>query len=213
MAEIDSDGVPAPAEAGPPREIPLFPLRTVLFPGGVLPLRIFETRYIDMVRRCTRSETGFGVVLIETGHEVGDVVRIHDVGTLADIVDFSRHDDGLLGITALGRRRFRILEARRERDGLNVGRVAWLEDGPARALPGEYELLADVLRQALPQLGAAYQWLEQRYGDAAWVAGRLAEILPLPLEDKQRCLELEDPIRRLELLRPIIEDAARSRES
>ncbi|HSN69928.1 MAG TPA: LON peptidase substrate-binding domain-containing protein, partial [Steroidobacteraceae bacterium] len=171
-------------------------------------LRIFETRYIDMVRRCMREETGFGVVLIESGTEVGAATRIHGIGTYAEIIDFSRHDDGLLGITATGRRRFRILEARRERDGLNVGTVAWLEEAPDRELPRDYAELADLLRQALPQLGGLYELLERNYGDAGWVGGRLAELLPLPLEDKQRCLELEDPIRRLELLRPMIRIAA-----
>ena len=189
---------------GPGQEIPLFPLRTVLFPGGVLPLRIFEARYIDMIRRCLRAESGFGVVLIESGVEAGGAASVHDVGTLADIVDFTPHDDGLLGVTAMGRCRFRIVAARQERDGLNVGQVEWLEEGPERELPVDFDPFAALLRQALPQLGAAYQHLEERYGDAAWVAGRLAELLPLSLEDKQRCLELGDPLSRLELLRPMI---------
>ena len=186
-------------------EIPLFPLRTVLFPGGVLPLRIFETRYIDMVRGCMRNGAGFGVVLIESGAEAGTTTRIHGIGTLAEIIDFSRHDDGLLGITAMGRRRFRIVEARRERDGLNVGRVAWLEEEPERVLPGDFGLLAELLREALPQIGDLYAHLDQKYDDAGWVGGRLAEILPLSLEDKQRCLELRDPIKRLEYLRPLLD--------
>lgn len=201
MADTQIDGSGADEALD---EIPLFPLRTVLFPGGVLPLRIFETRYIDMVRRCMRSGTGFGVVLLESGTEAGAATRIHGVGTLAEIIDFSRHDDGLLGIVAMGRRGFRIVEARRERDGLNVARVAWLEDEPEHTLPVDFGVLADLLREALPQLGDLYAHLDQKYEDAAWVGGRLAEILPLSLEDKQRCLELRDPIKRLEMLRPMI---------
>jgi Lon protease-like protein len=202
VADTQTDGG---AADGPLDEIPLFPLRTVLFPGGVLPLRIFETRYIDMVRRCMRNGCGFGVVLIDSGAEAGTATRIHGVGTLAEIVDFSRHDDGLLGIVAVGRRRFRNSDARREADGLNVGHVAWIEQEPERSLPDDCSMLAALLREALPQLGELFDHLEPRYDDAAWVGGRLAEILPLSLDDKQRCLELQDPIQRLEYLRPLLQ--------
>ena len=101
------------------QEIPLFPLSTVLFPGGPLPLRIFEARYIDLVRRCMREESGFGVVLLTDGPEAGDgPTATSDVGTYARIVDFSQQPDGLLGIQAAGERRFRILERRRTDGGV-----------------------------------------------------------------------------------------------
>jgi len=104
-------------------EIPLFPLGTVMFPGGPLALRIFEARYIDLVRRCMRDSSGFGIVLIREGQEAGGPAVTYDVGTLARIVDFSQQPDGLLGIRAMGERRFRILERRRARDGLNLADV------------------------------------------------------------------------------------------
>jgi hypothetical protein len=186
-------------------EIPLFPLGTVLFPGGPLPLRIFETRYIDLVSRCLRDGSGFGVVLIREGAEAGGPALTFDVGTYARIVDFSRQDDGLLGIRALGERRFRILERRRARDGLNLADVEWLPEDPAVPLPEEFADLAPALEAVLDQVGEPYASLERRLDDAAWVAGRLAEIIPIPPGHKQHCLELDDPVERLRFLRPLFE--------
>lgn len=186
-------------------EIPLFPLGTVLFPGGPLPLRIFETRYIDLVRRCLRDGSGFGVVLIREGAEAGGPALTFDVGTYARIVDFSQQPDGLLGIRAAGERRFRILERRRARDGLNLADVEWLPQEPRLSLPAEFADLGPALEAILEQVGEPYAGLEHHMDDAAWVAGRLAEILPLPAVHKQHCLELDDPIERLRHLRPLFE--------
>ena len=186
-------------------EIPLFPLGTVLFPGGPLPLRIFETRYIDLVRRCLRDGTGFGVVLIREGVEAGGAATTFDVGTYARIVDFSQQPDGLLGISALGERRFRILERRRARDGLNVADVEWLPEESSSPLPEEFAELGPALDAILAQVGEPFASLERRLDDAAWVAGRLTEILPIPPGHKQHCLELDDPVERLRFLRPLFE--------
>jgi hypothetical protein len=186
-------------------EIPLFPLGTVLFPGGPLPLRIFETRYIDLVRRCLRDDSGFGVVLIREGVEAGGPALTYDVGTYARIVDFSQQPDGLLGIRAAGERRFRIIERRRERDGLNVADVEWLPVDLPQPLPEEFAELGPALDAILAQVGEPYASLERRLDDAAWVAGRLAEILPIPPGHKQHCLELDDPVERLRYLRPMFE--------
>jgi hypothetical protein len=187
------------------QEIPLFPLGTVLFPGGPLPLRIFEARYIDLVSRCLRDGTGFGVVLIREGAEAGGPALTFDVGTYARIVDFSRQDDGLLGIRAQGERRFRILARRRARDGLNVADVEWLPEDPVVPLPEEFADLGPALEAVLEQVGEPYASLERRLDDAAWVAGRLAEIVPIPPGHKQHCLELDDPVERLRFLRPLFE--------
>jgi hypothetical protein len=188
-----------------PTEIPLFPLGTVLFPGGPLPLRIFETRYIDLVRRCLRDGSGFGVVLIREGDEAGGPALTFDVGTYARIVDFSQQPDGLLGIRATGERRFRILERRRARDGLNVADVEWLPDETSQPLPAEFAELGPALDAVLAQLGEPYAALERNLDDAAWVAGRFAEILPIGSAHKQHCLELDDPVERLRYLRPLFE--------
>jgi Lon protease-like protein len=187
-------------------EIPLFPLNTVLFPGGPLPLRIFEARYIDLVRRCLRENTGFGVVLITEGEEAGDApMETCDVGTYARIVDFSGQPDGLLGIEARGERRFRIHARRRARDGLNVAEVEWLPAERQVPLPEEFAELGPALDYVLGEVGDPYDTLERQLDDAGWVAGRLAEILPLPPGHKQHCLELDDPVERLRFLRPLFE--------
>jgi len=188
-----------------PGEIPLFPLGTVLFPGGPLPLRIFETRYIDLVRRCMRDGSGFGVVLIREGAEAGTPAVTFDVGTYARIVDFSQQPDGLLGIRATGERRFRILERRRARDGLNLADVEWLPEERSVPLPGEFAELGPAIDAILTQAGEPYTSLERRLDDAAWISGRLAEILPVPTVHKQHCLELDDPVERLRYLRPMFE--------
>jgi uncharacterized protein len=182
--------------------IALFPLNIVLFPDGPLPLRIFETRYVDMVRRCMRGDLDFGVVLILEGHEVGPA-ETYDVGTLARITDFDSLPDGLLGLSCVGERRFRIGKRSVQADGLNMGDVEWLAMEPVVSVPERHARLADLLKTVLPQLGEVYTDIDMRLDDAAWVGHRLAEILPIPLQDKQTFLELDDPIQRLELLAPL----------
>jgi Lon protease-like protein len=183
-------------------EMPLFPLNVVLFPGGPLPLRIFETRYLDMVRRCMRESAAFGVVLISEGKESG-AAETCAVGTEAKIVDFHQLQDGLLGLSCVGQRRFRILSRRRQPDGLNLGDIEWLAIEPKVGVPERHARLPKLLRSVLPQLGEVYADMEMRLDEAAWVGHRLAEILPIPLADKQFCLELEDPIQRLDVLAPL----------
>ena len=185
-------------------EIALFPLNSVLFPGGPLPLRIFETRYTDMVRRCMREDSGFGVVLIRAGAEVGEVASTAEVGTLARIVDFYPLPDRLLGITCRGERRFRVLRRWRDGSGLNMAEVSWLEVPPPVAVPEEFHHLAELIRKVLPELGELYEGIEPRLDDADWVGCRLVEILPISLGDKQACLELDDPVARLARLAPLI---------
>jgi len=182
--------------------IALFPLNIVLFPDGPLPLRIFETRYVDMVRRCMHEAQDFGVVLIREGNEVGPA-ETFDVGTMAKIVDFHQLSDGFLGLSCVGRQRFRIHSRSRQADGLNLAEVDWLITEPRMAVPARHERLAELLRTVLPQLGEVYTDIDMRLDDAAWVGHRLAEILPIALSEKQFCLELDDPIQRLDVLEPL----------
>ena len=184
--------------------LPLFPLNTVLFPDGPLPLRIFETRYTDMVRRCMRERSSFGVLLIRAGAEVGAVASTAEIGTSARIVDFYQLPDGLLGITCIGERKFRVLERTRASDGLNVGRVEWLPPDHEVDLPTEHHHLGQLLRKLLPELSELYQAVPKRFDDAGWVGYRLAEILPLELSDKQALLELDDGLVRLGRVAPLI---------
>jgi hypothetical protein len=184
-----------------PETIPLFPLNSVLFPGGPLKLRIFETRYVDMVSRCMRENTGFGVAMIVEGSEAGGSARTVGSGTAARIVDFEKLPDGLLGITAVGERSFVIESVARQADALNVAVVRWLPAEPTLAVPADCDYLVQLLQHALPQLAPAYDHTPVAYEDAAWVGARLVEILPLPLPEKQRCLEMRDPLERLDYLR------------
>ena len=183
--------------------IPLFPLNLVLFPGGPLPLRIFETRYVDMVRRCLRESIGFGVVAVRAGGEVGPA-ETYDVGTMAKIVDFHQLQDGFLGLSCVGEQRFRIVSRRRQGDGLNIAEVEPLEAEPPTPLPERHAPLAELLLSVLPQLGETYAGVTMHLDDAVWVGHRLAEILPMAPADKQRCLEFDDPVQRLDLLAPLI---------
>ena len=182
--------------------LPLFPLNIVLFPDGPLPLRIFETRYVDMVRRCMREDGCFGVVLISAGLEAGPA-QTYDVGTTAKIIDFHQLQDGLLGLSCVGQRRFRIMQKSVAKDGLNLGEIEWLADGPVLSVPARHAPLAELLRVVLPQLGEVYTGIDMRLDDAAWVGQRLAEILPIELSLKQSFLEMDDPIQRLDALTPL----------
>jgi Lon protease-like protein len=184
-------------------ELPLFPLRTVLLPGGALALRVFEARYVDMVARCLRGENRFGVVAIREGLEVGAATS-YDVGTAAEIVDWHQEPGGLLGILAMGREEFRILESRRAPDGLYVGRVAWLAALDPAPLPAEHAFLADLLRRVLAPL-PLYRDLPTALDDATWVAARLIELLPLALALKQTLLETRDTAERLAQLATALE--------
>jgi Lon protease-like protein len=181
--------------------IALFPLNTVLFPGGPLKLRIFEPRYVDMVGRCMREDEGFGVALILEGVESGGPARTVTVGTLARIVDFEQLPGGLLGLTARGGERFRIELVRQQSDGLNLADVDWLPTEPGAPMPDDYRIFADLARQAFPQVQEHYAPMVAEYDDASWVGMRLAELLPLPHEDQQRCLEYVDPLERLRFLK------------
>lgn len=187
-------------------QIPLFPLKTVLFPGGPLPLRIFEARYIDMVSERMRDDAPFGVVLIRDGNEAGPATT-HDVGTLARITDWYQGSDGLLGLTAVGGQRFRLLTTERRANGLNVGEVELFPDETPVPLPDGYSALPKILADVIDDLGKLYESLEHRFDDAGWVANRFLEILPLDLEQKQVCLESDDPLARLQVVAHLLSDA------
>ena len=186
-------------------EIPLFPLQTVLFPGGYLSLRIFEQRYLTMIRDCARSNTGFGVCLILEGQETAVPARTSRIGTLATIVDWYTLEDGLLGVTAHGSRRFRLGQTREQEDGLIVGEVAWLPEPLHTALPEPFFVLSQVLGRFLDQLGENYpSHTPEQLDDAIWVGYRLSELLPLSVMEKQSLLELADPTERLQRLLEIL---------
>ena len=182
-------------------EIPIFPLRTVLFPGGQLPLRIFEQRYLDMVRHCTRTNTGFGVCYLVNENSEGATARSARVGTLARIVDWYTMEDGLLGLTAEGSTRFLLGDDRQEENGLLFGEVEWLPEPPPTELPVDYDVLSQVLARFMEKASDNYpDYTPESLQDACWVGYRLSELLPLGGVEKQHLLELADPIDRLQSL-------------
>ena len=185
-------------------QVPLFPLNTVLFPGGPLPLRIFETRYIDMISERMRSDAPFGVLLIKDGQEA-DSSSTYEVGTLARITDWYQGSDGLLGLTAIGEQRFRLQSSERQANGLNIGEVELIPEEPSMELPSEYQGMAEILGGVLDDLGRLYETLERDYNNANWLTYRFVEILPIDLEQKQQCLENSDPAERLRLVNEMLD--------
>ncbi len=192
--------------AGERLRLPLFPLHSVLFPGGPLALRIFEPRYLDMISRCLREDCGFGVVLIRDGGEVGEVAIPHSVGTLGRISYFHERRDGLLGITVTGERRFRIIASEAGPDKLLYGEVELLDEDEPLPVEERHRPMVQLLEQILEQLDHPYRTLERRYDDAAWVAARLAELMPIALARKQLLLEMEGAERRIAALLAMLEE-------
>jgi uncharacterized protein len=186
-------------------DLPLFPLNTVLFPGGLLPLRIFETRYVDMVGRCMRANEPFGVVMIDGGSDTDRELNSASIGTAARVVDFQTLDDGLLGLLCRGEQRFRIAARHRLGDGLHCASVQWLAETAAVPVAPQFQPLVPILRQALAKLTSIGRFVEPAYQDSSWVSYRLAELLPLEQAFQQQLLEIDEPEARLRLLAPLIE--------
>lgn len=188
-----------------PIEIPLFPLRTVLFPGAVLPLRIFEQRYLSMIRDCAQADTGFGICLIREGEEAVSPVKPAQVGTHAQVVDWYTLDDGLLGVSTIGTARFIIEEVWQQDDGLFKAQIKVLPEPAETQVPAAYSVLSDVLARFIEKAGAQYpQSTPESIQDASWVGYRLSELLPLSGVEKQHLLELMDPIERLQQLLEVL---------
>ena len=189
--------------------LPLFPLRTVLFPGGLLPLKVFENRYVEMTKACLRDGRPFGVCLITRGDEVargdGAIPEFAKIGTLARIADFDMPQLGILHIRTEGLARFDVHEHAVDATGLVTGQVTPLADEPRQPLPAHHAPLASVLERIAARVPAEFFPSPARYDDASWVGYRLAEILPLPLSIRQRLLEVSDASVRLAALRQFME--------
>lgn len=179
----------------------LFPLHTVLLPGGSLGLRVFERRYLDLVRECGRHDRGFGVCLILDGHEAGTPASAAAYGTQALIEDFGTGDDGLLTLRVRGARRFHAERVRVRDNGLQVAQVRWCPDDDAAVVRPEHSLLTTLLQRLLEQAGGEHALApHSRMDEAAWVGWRLAELLPLTLSQRQMLLQMDDPHLRLDQL-------------
>ena len=199
-------------------DLPLFPLGTVLFPDGHLPLRIFEARYLDLVRECSRSGQPFGVcaVLPDPDAEADSeatTTTAAATGTLAHIIDFNTQPDGLLGIQAVGGRRFHVEHSRVASNGLLRARVQLLPEAAPLPVPPEYGLLATLLDRLLERAGNALpERLRQQRDEASWLAWRMAELLPLALTERQQLLEIDDPPLRVQRLLELLPRFQRDRD-
>ncbi len=195
--------------------LPLFPLGTVLFPGGVLTLRIFEVRYLDMIGKCHRAGAPFGVVSLIEGGEVrvpGGKEAFAKVGTIATITDFETPQPGLMVIRARGEQRFRITASDQLRHGLWVADVERLDPDLRVPVPDDLKSTADALDRLIQSLwqrsseGGGPMPVDGPYhmDDCGWVANRWCELLPLPVQLKQRLMELDNPLVRLELVSDVL---------
>ncbi|MEY4495718.1 MAG: hypothetical protein RL744_782 [Pseudomonadota bacterium] len=196
--------------------IPLFPLGTTLFPGGVIALKIFEARYLDMMKRCLREDTAFGVVSILDGNssesDASASAQFSNIGTLAKLEEFDAVQPALYMTKSYGTQRFKLISIKQEVDGLWMGEVELIDPDPEMPLPKEHEKVAALLQEIISViksedlLGDAAFKMPTNLDDCGWVSNRLAELLPLPPAQKNHLLAQSNPRIRLDLISEIIED-------
>ena len=181
-------------------QLPLFPLSSVVMPGGLMPLRLFERRYIDMVKDCFKNGSGFGICLIQNGGEAGEPSEPYPIGTQVSIIDFDQGNDGLLHITAQGEEEFKVLSYASSDTGLIIGDVEVLPAKPVTPMEPDYELLAKKLELILGYLETDTRFEEPHLDDADWVCHRLLEVLPLAPDAKFELLQMSSNAERLQAL-------------
>lgn len=185
--------------------VPLFPLNSVVLPGGRIPLQLFEPRYLDMLTRCLKEDRGFVVVLLREGVENGKVAAFYDIGTYVRIIDFRQLENGLLGITLEGQSKVSVVRSWQQEDGLNVGDVECLVDEDVLTIPERYAGLPSVLKALFRHPVIRDLDMEVDYDDARDVGWRLTELLPLDRQEKQRLVEIQNPLERLDRLNDLLE--------
>jgi Lon protease-like protein len=193
------------------KAIPLFPLSTLLFPKGRLPLQIFEPRYLDLVSRCLKEDNGFGVVWLREGSEVAsddeeNGHRFAPLGCFAKIVDWDQLSNGLLGITIEGQQKFRLLSSHQRDDKLHMGEVEWLEDDPFIPMPEGAGELKNLLRTLMEHPHVARLQLDPEVEDVATLSFILAQLLPIDESIKFELLSEQDPLERLDRLMSMLDE-------
>lgn len=182
------------------RTIPLFPLNTVVFPGGVQPLRIFEQRYLTMIKQAIADNTPFGICAIREGTETGSPALPYTIGTLVHVTDWDMPQNGILHIDTLAQERFVIRNTQTDSSGLIMGTVESVSPEPAVVIPDDLELAVEILRHIIDEYGSAHFPAPHAFDNAVWVGYRLSEVLPLKLSIKQDLLEMNDSVMRLRIL-------------
>jgi len=191
-------------------EIPLFPVRHVLFPGGKLPLQIFESRYLDMVKNCLKQQTGFGVVMITEGEQTlsnldEQLPEISHCGTYCEIIDFDQAPNGTLSIVIEGKKKFVIRDQYEQANRLMMANVRFLAEEAEAEVPEEQEHLAGLLESLMAHEAVQRLGVDCDLGLAGEVGARLTELLPCPNHFKQRMLEMKDPLVRLAEIDKLVE--------
>jgi uncharacterized protein len=184
--------------------IPLFPLNAVVFPEGEMQLRLFEPRYIDMVSECLRIDSGFGICLIKEGDEAGEAADFFPMGTYVKIIDWDQMEDGLLGITVKGEKRFKVLKSEIQKDNLCVGEVLWLDEYDG-LLPDSYQSFSDLLKEIGNRYELPFLTESERFNEANWVSERLADLLPFEISAKQELLEMDNALHRFDYMQGLLE--------
>lgn len=180
--------------------LPLFPLNTVVFPGGRLSLRVFEQRYLDMVKQAIADDAPFGICAIREGSETGTPAVPHTVGTQVRVTDWDMPETGILHVDTCAAERFVIRDIRTEPSGLLVGTVDAISSEAPAAIPDELGLAVEILRHIVGEYGDAHFPPPHAFDDAVWVGYRLSEVLPLKLSTRQNLLEMNDSVTRLRIV-------------
>ncbi len=187
-------------------KIPLFPLNLVLFPGARLPLQIFEPRYTDLVSECLKTDSGFGICCIKEGSEVGEHASCFEIGTFVKIIDWSQLDNGLLGITVEAQKRFHVQSYSRRENTLLEGEIVWLVDEDGGQITEKYYALRDFMTRVFEHYEIVFDEDNYKINEPLWLGYRLAEYLPLAVEEKQTLLEFADSEERLQWIQQVLEE-------
>lgn len=190
--------------------LPLFPLGSIVFPQGLLSLRIFETRYIDMVRNAMRDQSSFVITAFKKQEDNEPNREVQDIGTRVDIIDFEQLPDGLLGITVQGKHKVTIENIAPQQDALLLGDTQTMPEELSEIIAPDYALLTEVLKKMFPEIKSHYgenasQYLQENYDDAGWVGSRLVEVLPINIEMKMELLRLQNPQERVRIIYEVLE--------
>ena len=185
-------------------QIAMFPLKSIVLPGGLFPLRIFERRYINMVKNCLKNETGFCITLVRAESDNGYITNVYNYGCYVKIVDWNQLEDGLLGITVEGIKKIHVLECNLNEDNLLQGSIEDIEVEKEYMVPQKYLSLSKFYKKIYPNIKDFISFKKERYADATWVSFRLTECLPLDSSTKNKLIALDNAFDRLDKLNEIV---------